>query len=475
MVIKYNNIEEPQNMVTFTDIPNILAIYEDNSGGKASVTLSFEGNLRQSVTADSQYYISILGETITNVVDAANNINKRFYISGDEDCTCMNVCRALRCCPSIAADFNVIHAGSELHIVAKTIGSKGLALANAITTNIPNDKLSIEITDGYADSVVFGGKVAVDVYSGSSVNDVQNYVTTIEKNWYGNECSFDMSPILATLSDYGKSQYYELAMQLIRADGEWQYLGYVYGNSVVGYHANQSDLFKYAEGVQMLLNTNRNQIYYTYGNMIEFSLLCGQDRFGWDVDAYVYDSAYNLIHHYSSIGRRTNPMNLIVDSNVVIDEEYFTDAFYVDISIDGGEPVRFNVIKPLKATEYYQRVYWRNEYGGISFFDFTGQKSESDSIETETYEKNLFDYHSSYKFEKKVIYSNNVEKSVSLTSHLMKEDGKWAFNSLMSSKKLWTYVNGKEYSIIPKSIEVQEEQTKNNIYTARLVYTYSDI
>jgi hypothetical protein len=57
----------------------------------------------------------------------------------------------------------------------------------------------------------------------------------------------------------------------------------------------------------------------------------------------------------------------------------------------------------------------------------------------------------------------------------MKEDGKWAFNSLMSSKKLWTYVNGKEYSIIPKSIEVQEEQTKNNIYTARLVYTYSDI
>lgn len=475
MVIKYNNVEEPQNMVTLTEIPNILTIYESNDGQKASVTFSFDGNLRQTVSADSQYYISILGETITNVVDPANNNNKRFYISGDEDCTCMNVCRALRCCPSIAADFNVIHSGSELHIVAKTIGSKGLALANAITTNIPNDKLTISISDGYADSIVFGGKVAVDVYSGSSVNDVQNYVTTIEKNWYGNECDFDMSPILATISDYGKSQYYELAMQLITADGEWQYLGNVNGNSVVGYHANQSDLFKYAEGVQLLLNTNRNQIYYTYGNMIEFSLLCGQDRFGWDVDAYVYDSAYNLIHHYSSIGRRTNPMNLIVDTNVLIDEEYFTDAFYVDLSIDGGEPVRFNVIKPLKATEYYQRVYWRNEYGGISFFDFTGQKSESDSIETETYEKNLFDYHTSHEFERKKIYSNNLEKSVSLTSHLMEENGKWTFNSLMSSKKLWTYVNDKIYYIIPKSVDIQEEQSRNNIYTARLVYTYSDI
>jgi hypothetical protein len=262
---------------------------------------------------------------------------------------------------------------------------------------------------------------------------------------------------------------------LIKADGEIESPQIICGTTAIGYHANQSDLFKYAEGVQMLLNTNRNQIYYTYGNMIEFSLLCGQDRFGWDVDAYVYDSAFNEIYHYSSIGRRTNPMNLIVDTNVLIDEEYFNDAFYVDVSVDGGEPIRFNVIKPLKATEYYQRVYWRNEYGGIQYFDFTGQKSETDSIDTETYEKNVFDYHSSYKFEKKVIYSNNVEKSVSLTSHLMKEDGKWAFNSLMSSKKLWTYVNGKEYSIIPKSIEVQEEQTKNNIYTARLVYTYSDI
>ena len=57
----------------------------------------------------------------------------------------------------------------------------------------------------------------------------------------------------------------------------------------------------------------------------------------------------------------------------------------------------------------------------------------------------------------------------------MEEDGKYIFNSLMRSKKVWTTVNGKKYYIIPKSIEVIEDQTYNNIYTAKLTYEYSDI
>jgi hypothetical protein len=135
---------------------------------------------------------------------------------------------------------------------------------------------------------------------------------------------------------------------------------------------------------------------------------------------------------------------------------------------------RFNVIKPLKATEYFQRVQWRNEYGGISFFDFTGARSETDNVDIETYEKNIFDYHDIDAFERKRIYRNDYKKSVKLTSHLMEEDGKWIFNSLMKSKKVWTTVNGKVYYIIPKNIEVNEDQNYNNIYTATLTYEYSD-
>jgi len=57
----------------------------------------------------------------------------------------------------------------------------------------------------------------------------------------------------------------------------------------------------------------------------------------------------------------------------------------------------------------------------------------------------------------------------------MEEDGKCIFNSLMMSKKVWTSVNGKTYYIIPKSIDVVEDQSYNNIYTAKLTYEYSDI
>ena len=136
---------------------------------------------------------------------------------------------------------------------------------------------------------------------------------------------------------------------------------------------------------------------------------------------------------------------------------------------------RFNVIKPLKAADDYQRVFWRNEYGGISFFDFTGARSESDGIEVETYEKNIYDYYENDAYERKKIYSQRITKSVKLTSHLMAEDGRWEFNSLMRSKQLWTVINGKTHYIIPKSVEVNEDQNYDNIFTATLTYEYSDL
>lgn len=476
MNITYNNLSSPSNLLTFTEVPNILKVEEMVSGIKSDISLEFEGNLRQTVTADSQYYISILGETITNVMDASKANNKRFFISADEDGTAMSVCRALRNCGSITADFNIIHSGNGVRLIAKTIGSKGLASPNSIQRNIPSDKLTVSIGEGSSYSVLFNSKIDIDVYSGSTSDD-NNYVTTLEKNWYGNECAFDVSPVLATISQYGYTQPYELALQLIREDGEWQYLGKVSGNTTIGYHANQSDKYKYAQGVQMLLNKNRGNngimTLYTYNNVIPYSVLCGLDTGGWNVRVSVKDSAFNEIYADTTTGHRTSS-NMIIDGGVTIPQTAMTNGYYVDLTV-GVETTRFNIIKPLKATEYYQRILWRNEYGGISFFDFTGSRSESDSVDIETYEKNIFDYYDTEYFERKMIHSNDYKKTVSLKSHLMEEDGKWIFNSLMRSKKVWTTVNGKVYYIIPKSIDVEEDQQYNNIYTAKLQYEYSDI
>jgi hypothetical protein len=162
------------------------------------------------------------------------------------------------------------------------------------------------------------------------------------------------------------------------------------------------------------------------------------------------------------------------DTSITIPTQYYSRTYYVDITMNGNT-IRFDVIKPLKATEYFQRVYWRNEYGGISFFDFTGQRSESDSVDIETYEKNIYDYYDVNYYERKIIYENDYKKTVTLTSHLLDENGKYIFNSLMKSKKVWTVVNNVTYYIAPTSIDVQESNEYNGVYTAKLTYEYSDI
>lgn len=475
MNITYNNLSSPSNILTFTEIPNILKISENVTGTKCTIQFMMGDNLRQTVSADSQYYITLFGETVSNVMSATEARNKRFYISDDAKSTAMSIASALRNCGGLNADFDIFGNGGTVEIIAKTIGKK-ITTANYLQRNIPAQYMSVSVQDGNSYSILFNSKIDIDVYDSASVN-VSNYITTLEKNWYGDECAFDMSPVLATFSEYGQTKPYSFVINVFREDGEWQNQGTVSGNTTIGYHANQSDKYKYAQGAQMLLNKNRGtngtMILYTYNNVIPYSVLCGSDTGGWNVIVSVKDSAFNEVYSYTSTGRRTTS-NMIVDTNATIPQTAMTSGYYVDITI-GTQTTRFNIIKPLKATEYYQRIQWRNEYGGISFFDFTGSRSESDSVDIETYEKNIFDYYDNEYFERKMIYSNDYNKTISLKSHLMEEDGKWIFNSLMRSKKVWTTVNGKTYYIIPKSIDVEEDQQYNNIYTAKLTFEFSDI
>ena len=475
MNITYNNLSSPSNILTFTEIPNILKISENVTGTKCTIQFSMSNGLRQTVTGDSQYYITLFGETISNVMAPESANNKRFYISDDAESTAMSIARAFRNCGGLNADFDIFGKGSTVEIIAKTIGNK-ITTANYLQRNIPGDKMGVSVQDGSSTSILFNSKIQVDVYNSNEAN-VNNFITTLEKNWYGDECAFDMSPVLSTFSEYGQTQPYTFVLNVFRDNGEWQNQGTVSGNTTIGYHANQSDKYKYAQGAQMLLNKNRGtngtMILYTYNNVIPYSVLCGIDTGGWNVTVSVKDSAFNEVYLYTSTSRRTSS-NMIIDTSETIPQTAMTSGYYVDITI-GTQTTRFNIIKPLKATEYYQRILWRNEYGGISFFDFTGSRSESDNVDIETYEKNIFDYHDNNEFERKMIYKNDYKKTVSLTSHLLEEDGKWIFNSLMRSKKVWTTINGKTYYIIPKSIDVQEDQTYNNIYTVKLTYEYSDI
>ena len=476
MVAIYNGLQA-DNLLTFSDIPNILTVSEYVSGTDTSIQLTWSDGFSSYVTDDGQYYFTLFGETITNVLDPNKAANKRFYISNDATSTAASFARALGNCASISVDYDIVQQGSSIYINAKTIGSKLASQQNYMVTNIPNGFLSKIATDGTASGTLYNSKIIINIYKGAS-KAVSNYLTTLEKNCYNGVCSFDMSPILATISEYGTNTFYIFEVNYLQENGTFGFIKDISGSTTVGYHANQSDKFLYNDGIKILMNKERGSdgemVLYTYSNTIPLTTLCGMNVSGWFRRVKCRNNANEVI--YSSIipKNRPTPNTQIIDDNVVIPSWAFSQAYYVDIT-DDTDTVTFKVIKPLKASEGYQRIYWRNEYGGISFFDFTGSHSETDSVDIDTYEKNIFDYYDSNIFERKKIYKNEYTKKVKLKSHLMEEDGKWIFNSLMRSKKMWTRVNGKMYYIIPEDIEVVEDSNYNGIYVATFSYTYSDI
>lgn len=473
--ITLNGLSNPSNLVTFTEIPNILKVTEPVVGDYAEFSFHFQSTqFITKVTGDSQFYVTFLGESVTNVMNPSNPTNKRFYIGRDTSATAASFCNALRNCGSISAQFIIYLDGSQVILKSKTIGPVWSNYPNFYTTNIATSDMFGEGRDGSTTSEFANGKITVDVIN-SDIITFNKYVTTLEKNFYDGECAFDISPVLSTFSEYGELQPYTLKISLHMADGEYKYLGYITAHSMIGYSANQSDKYLYGDADKVLINTNRDDgiTLYTYENEFPVSVLVPKGTGGITLTLECYNSIGEKIYNTTNT-RRIVSGERIVDVEHSIPEPYWSQTHSITVT-ESTARVSFKVIKPLKATEGNQRVYWRNCYGGISFFDFCGRRSESDSVDIETYEKNVFDYYDSDAYERKMIYSNDYKKKVSLTSHLMEKSGTYIFNDLMRSKRVWTYINNKLYYIIPTSIEVNENDSYNDIYECTFKYEYSDI
>lgn len=470
MNIRYNNLTNPANLLTFSDVPNILSITATISGSYGIFTFRFVGNLQSTVTADSQYSVTFIDETVTNVMSPKNAKNKRFYISSDTASTAASFAQALRNCPSLTAQFNIENNGNVVYLKSRTYGRTWTLSPNYLVTNIPSTYFITSGSDGTAyPEDVFQANVLVDFYTTSNGVDY-NYITTLEKYMYGEECAFNVSPLLSTFSDFGEVSDYRMRVSTISQDGTYTERGSLNCKVGYGFMANQSDKCIALNENIIALNKNRDQIRYVYGNSIPFTVLT--NKMDVTVTYSIKDSTMYEI--YANTVTIPNSTRYIIDTQFDIPCDYQTRAAFVDITIN-NQRTRFNVIKPLNAAEGYQRVYWRNEYGGIEFFDFTGQRSETDNVDIETYEKNIYDMYRNNEYEIKKIYSNNYDKSVKLASHLMEENGKWFTNSLMRSKRVWTVINEKTHYIIPKSVDVSEDGTYNNIYTVSLTYEYSQL
>lgn len=470
--ITYNNrsVGNASNLITFTDIPNILKVTDTYSGNKQIISLIFNGNLKSVTVPDGGWTITIQGETISSVDAFADAINKNFFVSSSNNSTAASVARALRNCPTIIANYTVAHEDNEVELVAREIGN----FSTTIISNISSTYLTKSITQGSSISSLYGCKIDVDVVHGTE------YVTTLEKNFYKGEVAFDMSPVLTTFAERGKTEPYWFLISSIDQNGQYSELSRLNTNYITqGYMVNQGNKFialgssavvaqNFSRGTEKV--TDNNTILYIYGNSIPFSFYSTSNSLS--IDITYLNSAFEQVGS-ADFNYTKSTSDLLANAEIPLSATLLRDSFYVDIEIEQtSETIRYNVIKPIKAAEYYQRILWRNSYGGVSFFDFTGQKTETRDLEVETYQKSIFDYYTDSRNELEKVYNNEVKYTVTLKSHLFENDGKYVFNDLLQSPEVWTVMNGEEYAIIIDSINV-DETDRNNIYEATVKFHYS--
>ena len=477
--LKYNNIpsESATSFVTLTDIPNLVEIDNSADGfSLASLEITISGSWSTASNTDP-WFVTINGETITGVDDYRNAINKNFFISTANTSTAASMAKAIRNCPSLAASFTVISYENKVELLARNKG----AFTWSTTTNA-TAYTSFSASNGTVADELIGGTVQVSVLDNSS-----NFITSLEKSYYESGMMFDVTPVLTTMAERGKTVPYKLEVSATKNDGTYMSLGSITGNSISqGYMVNQG--FRYIplgtlpNNWMIAQNVSRgsskgdrnNTLLYVYGDTIPVSWY-HKTLTSLSVDVMYLSSAHAIEH--TETKTLTDASNgWLHNAEILFNSTYKRDAYYIGLKFYNGDTIYgylvYNVIKPLKATEYYQRIYWRNSYGGISFFDFTGQKSESRDLEVTTYTKNIYDFYTQDRNEKDMPYENEVKYAVTLKSHIIEQDGVYVFNDMIQSPEVWTEINGEEYGIILDSVSVDEDN-RNNLFTATIKYKYS--
>lgn len=496
MNITLNGLVNPKNIITLSGCPTILTISNTGTGNKASAYINV--NNLSSVSLGTDYYIEVNGERIFSTTDISKSLGRNFYITNQSNVSNQNIVAskiisALKNVNLLDVNYNIYQYYSDgalnnsVQIHAKEIGSK---FNLTISTNLPSGVLTISTTNGSNSDTLASGninKILIDIYkkSGTSQDRINSentalgeYVTTLEKTYYRDSLSFDLSPFLTTIVNYSETTQFNIVVYSI-VDTALTTLGAVMNNYVSnGYLVNQGGTFlpKFTSAI-LAQNVKRgetksvmnNTILYTYEPSITFSLFTDITVNNIPIVIQYKDSSYENIATDSTT---IYPTNNLQDFTINLNQYNFTQSDYVDFIIPEVGTLRYKIIKPLNAVTENYRVYYNNSYGGVSFFDFTGDRTEKRKTSVDYYQEQLFDYYQESKSELNKIYNKTVDITITLKTHNMEKDGTWQLYDLQNSTNAWTVINGKTYTINITDMTI-DETTVPNIYTATMTYTYS--
>ena len=499
MKITYNGMTDAKNTVSFTRLPNILKIKENNNGTPASATITISDLSR--VTSTKEYTLIINGVKLISTLSLVNAGGNKFYLSNsnsDKTIVAYKLVETLRGLSTLPLNYDITLAtasdGTLSPVITIMAKNNGMQFdLNIEGTLIDNNIATVSFTSGTSSSNLLKGiinKVLVEVYQvdnpstqdriGSTTYQMGTYLTTLTKEAFGEEVSFDLSPLFSAITDYDTLSEVNLYIYIMN-DNTLTLAGIMKDiYFTTGYMVNQGVNYLPVPSTQLAQNVSRgttkstinNSILYVYQPTIQFTLYV---PFATPAAKTINFKVYYINSANVPIKTTTTSYYIVksMTSPVInLDQSLFDRSFYIDVEIPDVGKLRYNVIKPLKATDEIQRVYWTNSYGGVSFFDFTGTRTETRKTKVDYYQQNLFDYYDKDSAQLNKVYNKDVSITVSLSTHSIEKDGTWQFFDLQNSSNAWTYVNGKKYFITITDLKITESQV-NDIYTATVEYEYS--
>ena len=473
------------NKIYFTGIPQLLSI---ESYPISATTAEIDMRVNSlTASADTQWYITVMGETITNVLDPEKAVGKYFYVGANANSTMLSIAKALSSCSTIAANFDVFF-NSTVKLIAKAAGP--CIDTTMVQTNIPSpSNIQVAITNGTTNDDFYNKKLTVDLF------DKSKYITSLEKNHYGGEVTyFDLNPVLSSIAKYDEVVNFYFNLNAVDKNFSSTSLPSVaYNHNVYvspgfqtkNHHRLYVELSGFTPAQEM--ETVYNQERVTEGLYNSDVLYVAREGNNFNIPfSFFRGSYYSYAFHIDFVDSAGNVLDTTIsaitfDTSKYLfnntfelsgDSTYIDDVFYIDINITGNTKVRYNVIKAAKMSGMLTRLKFRNSMGGFSFFDFTGEKTETNEVETETYEKANSDslgnglYYTNLKESNERVYSKTPKYTYTVKSHLIEEGGQHIFEDLLMTPEV--YIG--EQNVFIDSVQVDKINNTDGVYQATVKY-----
>ena len=457
--ITYNNLASANGLVTFSHVPNIIKIEEAAYDGvKAQLVLTLSTS---SLAGQTGQTIAIGGEVITSVDTLQAAVNRNFYISSDNSATAYSIMKALRNCPVLAAGYDIWMADYDAASVTVRAKEYGPAYNMEYTSNFTAAQLNVVKTDGSLYNTSGLSSYSIDIYKDS------DYITTLTKNTINDVQHFDVSPVLASMTEYGKLTPYTLKIHGVTSANQAVNLGTFIGNACYGYRLRGSANYLnvgYSNAIAAM-----DMARYIYEPYLDFSVIDFSSA-RWSATIKYLDSTGAMIG--SAQTESFDVDDLMADINIELNVNQLRQSTTIEVTTPAGTQT-YKVIKPLDAASYSQRVWWRNEYGGISFFDFTGQYTEKVTESEVDFQPSYYDYYDQTVKRMDLTFTKDIDTAITLTSHLIDREGLDLFRSLNSSHYVWTYVDGAERCILLTDLNISEASDVEDVFTVSITYKYS--